>query len=357
MEELAVPRTPVDVTERWITALLKRGGHLHNGAVRTVRADRLDPATAAFGSLFRLRLSYAGDVAGLPATMILKLPSDSSASFEFMRTSRGYRVETGFYQDIGASVGLRTPECYGLLFDDVSDRFALLLEDLSAHRAPEAATLLARRDMEAVVRSLAASHAIWWGSPRLSLLAWLRSIAADDASFRRRFPTAWPIVAERLGSTVDRRLGDRVVQLIPQLAQLECQPVTLLHLDLRQENLFFSDAANAPETIVIDWQNVRYGRGPASLASFLGPLLDRETVEQDLVRLYHDELILAGVRGYAFDSCIRDYRLGLVRRFVAPACVLATVDPDSTQGAGIIALLRRMSIASHVDWLARTEDP
>jgi hypothetical protein len=93
----------------------------------------------------------------------------------------------GFYRDIGASVGLRIPTCYGVLFDEASYRFALLLEDLSAYCAPAAATPLLRKDMEAVVRGLAASHGAWWGGARLAGISWLASIGA--ASVRLEF---WP---------------------------------------------------------------------------------------------------------------------------------------------------------------------
>lgn len=347
MKALGIPRTPEELTATWLTACLRRNSYLLDGEVTSLRSELLDPTKAVFGTLVRLHLSYSGNAQLLPSTMVVKLPSQNPDTVAIMRTNGGYEAETRFYEQLSGGIGLRVPQCYGSCFDDVTGRFVLLLEDLSPCRRADGTAALTARETTAVVKSLAASHALWWRGERLTGLSWLRPISADIDRFQARFPVAWPIVIEYLGVSVPREIGDKIARLIPQMgARLESQPITFLHLDVRRENLFFAGLDEDPVPIVIDWQNVRYGRGPAGLASFLALLPDRVRIEDELVRLYYAELRTAGVRDYTIDECFQDYWLGLLRRFVAPACVLATVAPNSTQGANILALLGTIGVAS-----------
>ena len=127
---------------------------------------------------------------------------------------------------------------------------------------------------------------------------------------------------------------------------LASPPVTLLHMDVRQENLFFAGDDENPTPVFIDWQVLRSGRGAASLASFLAFLPERALLEDDLITLYHAELERSGVHDYPFDECRKDYRTGILRRFTLPTSILASVDPDSLQGTAILDLLSRFGMAN-----------
>ena len=53
-----------------------------------------------------------------------------------------------------------------------------------------------------------------------------------------------------------------------------------------------------------------YGRGAFDVGYLLGTAMDvptRRALEQELVRHYHDCLVLGGVQDYGFEECFTDY--------------------------------------------------
>jgi aminoglycoside phosphotransferase (APT) family kinase protein len=88
-------------------------------------------------------------------------------------------------------------------------------------------------------------------------------------------------------------------------------PRTLQHGDYRLDNMLFGDGVHAPELAVVDWQTIVRGHAMADVAYFMGSSLEpaeREACEVDLVRGYHDRMRAAGVDGWSWDDCWRDYR-------------------------------------------------
>ena len=108
-------------------------------------------------------------------------------------------------------------------------------------------------------------------------------------------------------------------------------PTTLVHCDLRLDNLFFGD----DEVIVFDWQLVRRGPAAYDVAYFLSGALDEEADASDvdlLLATYHEALCAAGVTDYALTNLRRDYRLALHNVLQS----LATIDQvDLGDGRGI----------------------
>ena len=209
------------------------------------------------------------------------------------------------------------------------------------------ASRLTNNDIAAVVKALAASHAAWWQSPRLNEFNWLGSLVDDAGRMQSSFLVAWPTIVERLGDRTPeiRSLGEQIArEVFKAQERLASPPISLLHMDVRQENLFFAWHDEDSTPIFIDWQIVRSGRGPASLATFLAFLPQRDKLEDDLLALYHYELERAGVHDYPFEECIRDYRLGILRRFSGPISALASVGPYSPPGTAILDLLSRFGM-------------
>ena len=101
--------------------------------------------------------------------------------------------------------------------------------------------------------------------------------------------------------------------------RLAASPATLLHGDVRLDNLFFPADADAPPLIAVDWSNATRGPGPYDLAYFccmaFTPERRREH-EDRLLHLYHEALLERGVTGYRFDACFDDYRLSFLEPFM-----------------------------------------
>ena len=295
---LSIPSRPEELTAVWLSDALHEGGHLPDGHVERASIELQDPTKAVFGTLVRLHLDYSTGSQELPSTMVVRLPSPNPNSAELMRLTGGARTEVCFYQQVSQSVGLRIPECFFSAVDETTGRFVLLLEDLSTHRSPSATDGLTENEISAVVRALAASHAAWCEHPRLSEFNWLRPWSAIKASNQpSSFLVGWATLVERLGVGAPElaALGERLAGTGRKAQErLASPPTTLLHMDVKPENLFFAGTKEKPVPIFIDWQGVLGGRGPLSLGGFLAFLPQRNRAEESMLTLYHSELERAG---------------------------------------------------------------
>lgn len=340
-----IPNGVGEITADWLSGVFREEGNLIGGQIKSASVEVLDPTKAIFGTLLRLHLEYTSDSQGLPSTMIAKLPSSNQDSMEWLRRSGGDRTEVSFYREISKSVGLRVPECYLSARDEETGRFVILLEDLSIHRSPSTEEGLSINEIESVVRSLAASHAVWWEDPRLNYLDWLRPFDATGLS--TGFLVGWKILVDYLGG--DSKLeatGEQIMLTVGESEKkLASPPTTLLHMDIRLENLFFAGSAENPEAIFIDWQNVRRGRGATSLGTFLAFLPQRDEIEDSITSLYHSELVRAGVLDYPLEDLREDYRIAILRRLFTPTSVLGSVGAENSQGIALLDLLSRFEMA------------
>ncbi len=112
-----------------------------------------------------------------------------------------------------------------------------------------------------------------------------------------------------------RWLDGRAEELLR--AFYDSAPETLLHGDMRLDNVsFFPAGESGLEPIVLfDWQLAGRGPGAYDVAYFLSGALASDVSPEaavELVRGYHSALVGEGIEGYAFEDCLRDYRRALL---------------------------------------------
>jgi aminoglycoside phosphotransferase (APT) family kinase protein len=92
------------------------------------------------------------------------------------------------------------------------------------------------------------------------------------------------------------------------------EPLSLIHVDYRLDNLLIDASADPPRVTTVDWQSITLGSPLSDVAYFLGAGLlpdDRRGVEAGIVREYHTALQAAGVGNYSWERCWSDYRRGV----------------------------------------------
>ena len=146
-------------------------------------------------------------------------------------------------------------------------------------------------------------------------------------------------VLKMLLAGFEERYGDRVapehmevcrrfVPVTDAWAAERTPPLGLVHGDYRLDNLLFDDGTCK----VVDWQTLSWGPPMLDAGYFIGNSLrleDRRAHEQELVRLYYDELLAQGVTSLSWEQCWEQYRLhsfhGIVM-VVAAAMVVERTD-------------------------------
>lgn len=315
MRELPIAATPQALTPAWLTAALRSSGHLDPDG-RVTGADVRPVGTGQMGAAVRLTLRYEG-ARDAPATLIAKLAASDETSRATARSLRAYEREVRFYQQLAPRLPVRTPRAFYADVDVETADQVLLLEDLAPARPGDQLAGCSVAAARTAVGELVKLHAPRWGDPGLADLEWLhRDPAATRRFLRELLPELWRGFRHRyagdLGPDV-HRAGEALFGELDGYLSAGTGPWTIVHGDYRLDNLLFSAAGDRGAVAVVDWQTCGHGPALADVAYFIGAGLDageRRAVERDLVGGYHAGLLGAGVEGYGWDRCWRDYRRG-----------------------------------------------
>jgi len=340
------------ISEQWLTDVLESAGAARGSRVVGFEAESV--GTGQMGENVRFRLVW-DDGSGRPESVVAKFPSSDATSRATGLATRSYEREVRFYQDVAASVDIRTPVCF---FADVnvnSGDFVILMEDLApreqgdqlAGSSPERALL--------VLEQLALLQVPRWNDASLHDIEWLsRRGESEVDALGEIYRAVLPGFLSRLGdrlSTDERALVERFATKIRAWAGgAPRDHLVVTHGDFRLDNMMFGcDEGASTDVAVVDWQGPGHGGPTADLAYFLGAGLvseDRRRHEFDLVRQHHERLSELAAPGsdvarFALSDCWDGYRRaafgGLVMAVVASQIVIATERGDEM----FVAMARR----------------
>jgi hypothetical protein len=327
--------TLADVTPEWLTACLRAAGFA-DVRVTGVRAERIGTGQAA--ACARLVLDYVGDRHGAPATLIAKFPPDDEATRRSCVAMGIYRREVEFYRDVAPRLTMSLPRCYLLEVDPAGDEFLILMEDLAPALPGDQLAGCSPAVARAAVLELVGLQAPTWCDEALG-----RRFAEPEGGF---FSDMHGLYNQMLPAFLARfadRLGADEVAIIRDLGaapgappfQPVGTPFCLEHRDYRLDNLLIDATRDPPRVAVVDWQGMRTGRPLNDVALCLAGSLEpqvRRAVEQGILRDYHAALGAAGVGGFTFEDCWREYRRAAFAGFgltvVAAVAVAATERGD-----------------------------
>jgi hypothetical protein len=322
-----------------------------------VKHEILGAGEGFMGEVVRLHLSLDRDEAGVPPTLIAKLPTAVTQNRTMGELLGAYEREILFYGELASGLPVRTPRVYysemnaspsskhvafmaGLmdklpmwliaplmrlvtwLAKQQRCDYVLLIEDFSEGRPGDQVAGCGVEEAREVLRSVAGAHALHWGDEGLNEVYWLRRLDMNPKTMHSVFRSNSPAVARRLPSDMPARFHEALawvdangVELIRAFTASAAQ--TLQHCDLRLDNIFFLSAGESDvrEIALFDWQLTGRGPGAYDVGYFLSGALSEElpsAAALELVRGYHEELLKRGVEGYDLESCIRDYHRALL---------------------------------------------
>jgi hypothetical protein len=303
-----------ELDARWFTAALRAGGVLgDDDRVVAVRSQAF--GTGQFGMVVRSELEYAGDDAGGPASVMVKLPSADETIRQFAIAVGSYAAEVRFYRELAPRVDVATPRVYWGESEDGTGRFTLLLEDLSGVcQVGDMVGGGSKEQASAVLAQLVGLQAPLWDDRSLRDLAWLAAPTRTRLIFDAVAPCL-PAFRERFGPRLDPAHVDLFERIAPRASGYVDRawrgPMVVMHGDFRLDNVLFSEASGQLRATVIDWQGACLGPPLVDVATYLATCLspaDRRAHEQELLHGYHQGLIDAGIRDFSFAQCWEAYR-------------------------------------------------
>jgi len=281
------------------------------------------------------QLAMSTDPPGqLPQRLVLKSESRDPEFREIGRQACCFQREINFYRHLAGRVpeGLPTIHATGSGAD--GDAW-LLMEDLTHLRAGDQVRGMTQRETRAVVRRIAALHASTWMDPALQGYDWLPS-----HSFWFQQPD--PALLEPFLHDYGLRLGDSGETLIRAVLEQEeeiqsslaARPWALVHGDLRADNILFGGDEDDPSAVILDWAAVTRSLAVVDLSFLVGgsePPAERAGHLNELLYLWHGELLAQGVRGYSLADARHDFQLATLRCTTAAVKLHGMlVDPGTT---------------------------
>lgn len=352
-----IPAAMTDITAEWLTAALRSSGVITDAAVASVDHVRVGAGVGILGELSRATLTYDREAPGAPRTVIVKIPTADPGGRGIAHMLGYYEREIRYYRDIAGQNVVAAPRCYYSDMDPANILFVLLLEDLGALPIGDQVAGCSAEQARTVVMELARLHARWWNRCGNAELAFVPM--SDDPMMKLAqgaYLMALPAFLQKYGERltpaqlhVANNLGPRMNAMQDEFA---VAPITLLHADVRLDNIFFGATRPGSAVTLLDWQILVKGRSPYDVAYFLSQSIEpseRKRIEEGLLRDYHASLVASGVSDYPWEKCWDDYRLSVLFCLCYPVISIGSIDPANERGVALTNAMAERSLAAITD--------
>jgi len=296
----------------------------------------------------------------LPERALLKMVIDTPGAPGVI-----YETEIEVYRNLLPDLDIEKPIFLGGTYDEKTERFALLLEDLTLRGAtfPNALeTDISIDRMKTTLKLLAKVHAFHWNSPHLDK-PWLSTLV-DGKQFDFMDANVVPVIEGFLPDSAYKRgllarLGRDTTRLWDCVKAVdrhhhETLPLTLQHGDTGVHNSYDLPGGGVG---MLDWQLSVRGTWPRDIHYIIITGLtieDRRAHERELVAFYLNELATHGVKDLpSLDEAMKSYGLAVTWGFTVGWLMAG----DTNYGPEILAanLDRLIAAAEDHDSFARAE--
>ena len=349
------PAQPEELTNEWLTTALTNAGALTPGrSVTDFSVTNVGAGIGLLGLVVRADLTYDdGDSQPGPDSIVIKFATPVEANRAVAMNTRMYEREVTFFDSIAPLVDVPMPKCYYAAVDTVTGDNIVCLEDLKAYRAGDQVDGVDVGGAKLIIDAIASLHAAFWGKTDQPLLDNAMRI---DTSYVDTFPPSLDMTWENcvklfphaIAPDVLPEVGRYVEGLRHVMKLMGQRTQTLIHGDVRLDNVMFGSGADQHPVMLIDWQAVMVSNPGHDLAYMLTqslPVEVRREHEQELVEYYHSALLRHGVSNYTLEQCFDDYDVGILFLFSYPLIIGGFCDmtPRAVQLAE--AVLQRSSTA------------
>jgi hypothetical protein len=354
MAKVRLPANPQDVTVDWLTSALRDTGTIVDSRVTGLEHEIIGEGVGVLGQLARFSLAYDSPEPEAPKSLIGKFPAAVQENRDLANLFRFYEREVRFYERIAEEVELRTPRRYYSHFDDETNDFVLLIEDMAPARCGNQVEGCSSEEARTTILNMAPFHATWWDRVDTPHLDWI-PYGNDpiqhfaESSYNDGWDNFVSNFGERLSPramAIAERLKSKIIVLEHELTR---DNLTIAHGDLRYDNLFFGDSG---EIAIADWQIVLRGPGAYDVAYFMSQSVDpahRRSCEMEILRDYHDILTDGGVKGYSFEQLFNDYRTCAMFCLVYPVVSGGNLDLANERGVELVTAMLDRSVATILD--------
>jgi hypothetical protein len=274
---------------------------------------------------------------GDPNRYILKVGSDIPQRRHWAGELRVFERELAAYRLLSPLKGKLSPRLFSGATALRGSDGLLLLEFIQKARNRDQLRGLAWPELVSATRAIARIQAQFWNSPALRRAQGLphhHYMRAHEV--RRHLPSF--LLWAKLPAKTKKTFRALPRQVCLALGRLQKRPLTLIHGDLRSDNIFYGRSF----VKFIDWGLALAGNAAFDLARLAGgsPRKSLSLLQHvDLFKIWHAELLRRGVRNYSLHEAWQDYRDAVLLTLTIPvtnAPTLATFSPRGRRMAKLI---------------------
>jgi thiamine kinase-like enzyme len=252
-----------------------------------------------------LSQTFHASCAGDHQKYILKVGTEIPQRRKWAKELHVFDRELAAYRLLAPLKGKYSPRLFAGISANQGSDGLLFLQEIRNARNLDQLRGLSWTKLTSAIRAIAQIHAYFWNSPKLKKARSLpRHHYMRAHEVKQNLPTflRWAQLSPR-----DRTLFLKLTSQIPPiLTRFRKRPLTLVHGDLRSDNVFYGERSIR----FIDWGLSLAGNAAFDLARFAGgsprkPLSLLQHVE--LFKLWHSELLRRGVRNYPSHEAWQDY--------------------------------------------------
>lgn len=322
-----VPATLDDITPDWINATLFDDTPPR---VASLSTSLISDGRGFLSQTARVGLTYDSPAGDRPSSVVVKIQPKDDYYRRAEAEVNAFEREIGFYREVAGRVSLRLPRIY---FAKTTPRAgALVMEDLGHLTIGDQVRGIAHERVRAVAREIAKVHAAFWNNDALHEIEWAPE---HDHFYADPYLEHWPGFADAFGLRIGKRgvaIGEAVAQNLEALERrIAERPASLVHGDLRGDNLLFGQPGGDDEVLILDWQLTHKTLATYDVARLMGgsePVPERGGHQIDVIRSWHASLTDAGVANYPFDEALDDFRLAALHCLTIPVRIFKGVGPD-----------------------------
>jgi Phosphotransferase enzyme family len=307
------PRNVGEISAEWLDEILHQAGAIKRAHVMAVQSTVIGEGVGYLSSVARVKLAYDQPEAGAPQTVIVKIEPPNELFRRMGEEFHAFEREIRFYRDVASQVNVRLPKIYYTLSE--APDFAIVMEDLGFCTAGDQLVGMHERQVLTTARIMGNLQAQFWNNSELQQLSWM----PDTWTLWKHFADHWPSFVDHCRQWLGPEhmlLGRRVAEHAEWIiAQMNDAPPTIVHCDLREDNLLFGPAGTPEEVLIVDWQLAIRGMGAYDIASLQGGSelsVERRGHPFNVLRTWHETLVAGGVHSYSYDSALHHFRVALL---------------------------------------------
>ena len=349
-----IPLALSQITKEWLQETL--GDQLNGSIIQELSTQIIGVGEGFMGQLARIKLTFAGDSEVKPDSFIIKFAAARQDTRDMAADRNLYKREIGFYRDIGEKSGVSIAKCHFAHYDEQSNQFVLLIEDLAPGEPSDQIHGTDRETSERVITEFAKLHAKWWNSKELESLDWAKWQITE-------MPKEKSIEMFKIGHEEAKRTGkfeaypemNRLMEFLPPLLKFDPAPpfpFSLTHGDLRSDNVI-RPTKEGGRFAIIDWQISGIGDPISDIAYWMILSLsieERRSTEKHLLNLYHETLLECGVKGYSHKKFINAYRTNIAVIQLMFSMPIDQIDQSSDRAKELFHQFYSRIDAALVDW-------